>query len=120
MKKSLLLRIVLGTALLLGGLVCLREWSNPLRRPDHELRAWIFEKTARGTTSEQVRTVANKHGWFDPWRQRADGLTYGPYIRGNLGSYWSGAVRVYVSAIWEFNPSNRLSQIRIWKTVTPP
>jgi hypothetical protein len=120
MKRTLLFRMFLLLGLFLAVSLAVGISLNPLRWPDRKLRGWLLEKTPHGATSEEVRAVAKKHGWFDPWRQRADGMTYGPYIRGQLGKYWSGPVRVYVSAIWEFNSSNQLAHVRIWKTVAMP
>jgi hypothetical protein len=81
---------------------------------------WLLEKVPLGSTSEQVRAFAKTRGWFDPLRQRGDGACYGPYIRGELGRSWSGAVRIYVSAIWWFDSSNRLAGVRIWKKTEKP
>jgi hypothetical protein len=93
---------------------------DPLRRSDAALRMWLLEKAPLGSTPEQVRAFAKTQGWFDPFRQRGDGACYGPYIRGELGRYWSGAVRIYVSAIWWFDSSNRLAGVRIWKKTEKP
>jgi hypothetical protein len=67
-----------------------------------------------------VRAFVQARGWFDPFRQRGDGASYGPYIRGELGKYWAGVVRVYVSTIWEFDSSNRLAKVRIWRKTEKP
>jgi hypothetical protein len=93
---------------------------NPLRHSDTTVRAWLLEEMPLGSSSERVRTFAKARGWFDPFRQRGDGACYGPYIRGELGRYWSGAAHVYVSAIWEFDSSNRLAGVRIRKHTKRP
>ena len=94
--------------------------SNPLRRSDALVRAWLLEELPLGSSSERVRAVAKARGWFDPFRQRGDGACYGPYIRGELGRYRTGGTHVYVSAIWEFDSSNRLTHVRIRKNPKRP
>src|SRR5262245_7884014 len=112
MRFSRIVLLALATVLAVAVFLTAR---NPLRRSDALVRAWLIEETPLGSSSERVRTVAKARGWFDPFRQRGDAACYGPYIRGELGRYWTGGTYVYVSAIWEFDSSNRLIHVRIRK-----
>jgi hypothetical protein len=98
--------------LVLGGLVV----ANPLRRSEAGVSSWLAKRTPLGSSEEQVRAVAHQHGWYNPNLQGSDGLTSGPYIRGELGRYWSVPFYTYVTVFWEFDSSNHLANIRIWKT----
>jgi len=89
---------------------------NPLRRPDAGVRAWLLNRMPLGSSSQEVRAYAEKQGWFNVNRQGSDGHTSGTYIRGELGRYRSIRFYTYVTVFWEFDSSNRLAEIRIWKT----
>jgi len=114
------LRILLLAVVAASAVILIWMTRNPLRHSDRAVRTWLLQEMPLGSSSEHVRNFAKERGWFDPFRQRGDGATYGPYIRGELGRYWSGAVRIYVSAIWEFDSSNRLAHVRIWKKTEKP
>lgn len=117
MKRFRSRLMVVGLLLILALAGWARMMWNPLRGTDDAIREWLLTETPVGLTSEEVREIARGRGWFDPFRQRSDGITSGPYIRGELGGYWTVPVYIHVSAIWVFDSSNRLSTIRIWKTV---
>jgi hypothetical protein len=59
---------------------------------------------------------AMQRGWYDARAQGSDGHTSDTYIRGELGDYQNLPFRTAVTVFWEFDASNRLSDIRIWKT----
>ena len=107
----------LPIALALLGLIA-AGWmvADPLRRSDAGVRSWLAKRTPVGSSSESVHTVAQRHGWYNPNLQGSDGLTSGPYIRGELGRYWSLPFYTYVTVFWEFDSSNRLATIRVWRT----
>ena len=98
--------------LVLGGCAV----ANPLRRSQTAISSWLAKRTPLGSSSETVRAVAQQHGWYNPNLQGSDGHTSGPYIRGELGRYWSVPFYTYVTVFWEFDSSNHLANVRIWKT----
>ena len=90
--------------------------SNPLRRSEASIRGWLEKSTPLGSSLAEVQSVATRHGWYDPQFQGSDGHTTGTYIRGELGDYQGLPFRTSVTVFWEFDSSNRLTDIRIWKT----
>ena len=113
LKGRLFAVALAALGLILGGLTV----ANPLRRPEAGVSSWLAKRTPLGSSWERVRDVAQQHGWYNPNLQGSDGRTSGPYIRGELGRYWSVPFYTYVTVFWEFDSSNRLANIRIWKTV---
>ena len=89
---------------------------NPLRRSDLLVRRWLEKTTPLGSSLAEVQATATRHGWYDARAQGSDGHTTGTYIRGELGDYQGLPFRTYVTVYWEFDTSNRLADIRIWKT----
>ncbi|MCI0534042.1 MAG: hypothetical protein L0Z50_02325, partial [Verrucomicrobiales bacterium] len=67
MRFSRIALLVLAAALVVGAVVMA---TNPLRRSDAAVRAWLLEELPLGSSSEQVRAVAKARGWFDPFCQR--------------------------------------------------
>jgi hypothetical protein len=90
--------------------------SNPLRRPEPNVKRWLEKITPLGSTLSDVQATAERRGWYLRNRQGSDGSTTGTYIRGELGDYQGLPFRTSVTVFWEFDPSNRLANIRIWKT----
>jgi hypothetical protein len=90
--------------------------SNPLRRTEPSVRHWLEKTTPLGSSLADVQATATKRGWFDARLQGSDGRTTGTYLRGELGDYRGFPFRTSVTVFWEFDASNRLSDIRIWKT----
>jgi len=90
---------------------------NPLRRSDDGVQKWLEKITPLGSSLTEVRATAVKRGWYDANMQGSDGRTTGTYIRGELGEYRGFPFVTSVTAFWDFDTSNRLSNIRIWKTV---
>jgi hypothetical protein len=90
--------------------------SNPLRRSEPSVRHWLEKTTPLGSSSSDVQAAAMKRGWYDAGLQWSDGLTTGTYLRGELGDYQGFPFRTSVTVFWEFDASNRLADIRIWKT----
>lgn len=116
MARKLLICFI--TIALVALVIAVSSWlfTNPLRRPDSQVRDWLLKQTPLGSTSQEVRAVAERHGWFDANLQASDGHTFGPYLRGELGRYWSAPFYTYVTVFWEFDGNNRLAVVRIWKT----
>jgi hypothetical protein len=117
-RKLLFLSIAVAIALVV--IVGCGMFNNPLRQSEAGVRDWMLKQTPLGTTSQEVRSIAEHHGWFNPNLQGSDGHTSGPYLRGELGRYWSVPFYTYVTVFWEFDSSNRLANIRIWKTTDGP
>lgn len=110
-------RLFIIAAMAVAALLCVAWFSNPLRRPDASIRAWLLKRTPLGVSSEEVRGVAERHGWScSDMQQGSDGRTSGPYLRGELGEYWSVPFYTSVTVFWSFDSSNRLTDLRIWKT----
>jgi hypothetical protein len=89
---------------------------NPLRRPEASIQQWVEKATPLGSSLTDVRAIATQRGWYNANIQGSDGHTTGTYIRGELGDYWSIPFVTQVTVFWEFDASNRLVKIRIWKT----
>jgi hypothetical protein len=82
--------------------------SPPLRRSEASIQQWLEKTTPLGSSLTDVRETAKRHGWHPS--------SDGPSIRGELGDYQGFPFVTSVTAFWEFDASNRLSNIRIWKT----
>lgn len=90
--------------------------SHPLRRSEVSIRRWLEKTTPLGSSLSDVQATAARRGWYDARAQGSDGNTTGTYVRGELGDYQGLPFRTYVTVFWEFDASNRLSDIRIVKT----
>jgi hypothetical protein len=110
-KKKMLLTATIAVA---ATFFALRGFQ-PLRRSDEGVRAWVLRKTPVGLSSEEIRPVARKQGWTisDDYKERGGRRT----IRGELGRYLSVPFYTYVTVFWTFDDSNRVMDVRIWKTV---
>ena len=109
-RRHLVIALALFGLTVLGCLL-----ASPLRRSEAGVSAWLAKRTPIGSSSETVRNVAQGRGWYNANLQGSDGRTSGPYIRGELGRYWSMPFYTYVTVFWEFDSSNRLANIRVWK-----
>ena len=93
---------------------------NPLRRSDAGVQRWVEKATPLGSSLSDVEAIARQRGWF--WNRRESGgregpwRFAGPYIRGSLGEYQGLPFRTSITVFWEFDASNRLTNIRIWRT----
>jgi hypothetical protein len=95
--------------------------SNPLRHSDAKLRAWLLGKTPLGSSSNDVRSVIERRGWYtDGYRTTQPRPALDPFIAGGLGGYQGLPCYVFVSAFWEFDSSNRLAGIRIQRIIDSP
>lgn len=90
--------------------------SNPLRRSEESISAWLQAQTPLGSSRESVVAYAEKRKWYDSRAQGSDGKTGAIYIRGELGQYRTVFV-TSVTVFWEFDSKSRLDKIRVWKTV---
>ena len=91
-----------------AGAVAVRIASNPLRKSDAELQTWLLAKTPLGSASNQVWFVFDQHDW------KLRYTTSNSFV-GEFGGYQGFPFYNYVGAIWEFDSSNRLAGIRIWR-----
>jgi len=95
--------------------------SNPLRRSDADLRAWLLAKTPLGSSSNEVHSVLQQHGWYtDGFRTTQPRPATDPFIAGELGRYQGLPWHVFVSAFWELDSSNRLARVRIRRIMDSP
>jgi hypothetical protein len=112
--------IIALTALAMIGTVLGLYASNPLRRTDGGVERWLQSTTPLGSSLSDVESIVTSRGWFR--YHGSSGSHDGPwqfaetYVRGYLGEYQGLPFRTSVTAFWEFDASNRLTQIRIWKT----
>jgi hypothetical protein len=90
--------------------------SNPLRRSEANIRSWLEMTTPIGSKLPDVQSAATERGWYHAKLQGSDGQTSGTYIRGELGDYQGLPFRTSVTVFWEFNASDQLTNIRVWKT----
>jgi hypothetical protein len=112
--------IIAPAALIVFGALLAFYASSPLRRTDAGVQRWLEKSTPVGSSLSDVEAVATRRGWYfhrgeagghdGPWQFT------GTYIRGELGEYQGLPFRTSVTAFWEFDVSNRLMGIRIWKT----
>jgi len=96
-------------------------YSHSLFRPEARIRASLLKQTPLGTGKTEVRTLVEKQGWVDPsfkeqsyFRFNLSGGVPVTAIGGRLGHY-SFPYSTVVSAIWEFDSSNRLVNISVIK-----
>ena len=90
--------------------------SNPLRRSESGVRRWLEKTTPLGSSLSDVQATATRRGWHGARNEGSDGKTTGTFIRGELGDYQGLPFRTSVTVFWEFDASNRLANIRVWKT----
>ena len=114
--------LILGVAVIVFvAIITFNVASNPLRRSDAELREWLLAKTPLGSSSNEVRSVLQQHGWYlDGFRATQPRPATDPFIAGELGGYQSLRWYVFVSAFWELDTSNRLAGIRIRRIIDSP
>ena len=112
-------RIILCGITLVAAVFCAIWYLSPLRRPDFGVRAWVLKKTPLGSSLADVESVVTRRGWFV---YRA-GTGYdghwsfsGTRIRGELGTYQGLPLQTSVTAFWQFDASDRLTNVLIWKT----
>jgi len=56
--------MILVALIAVVAVVTFRVASNPLRQSDADLRAWLLAKTPQGTSSNEVRLVLERRGWY--------------------------------------------------------
>jgi hypothetical protein len=111
---SILIAIAVGTLIFAIA-------SNPLRKSDADVRAWLLAKTPLSSSSNDVRSAIEKRGWYtDGYRTTQPRPATDPFIAGDLGGYHGLPWYVFVSAFWEFDGSNRLAGIRIQRIIDSP
>jgi|SRR6478735_9763301 len=119
MRWALIILIVGVIALV--GVIMVRVTSNPLRQRDAQLRAWLLTQTPLGSSSNEVRAVLDRRGWYtDGYRTTQPRPASDPFISGALGGYQGLPWYVSVSAFWEFDSSNRLAGIQIQRIMDSP
>lgn len=118
--RWVLIILVIAVMAIIAALA-LRITSNPLRRSDASLRTWLLAKTPLGSTSNEVRSVLEQHGWYtDGFRTTQPRPATDPFIAGELGGYQGLPWHVFVSAFWELDASNRLAGIRVRRIMDLP
>ena len=111
-------KIICGMAVVAAAMA-ITVVSNPLRRSEERIGAWLQTQTPLGSSRESVIAYAEKKKWYDPLAQGSDGKTGAIYVRGELGDYRTIFV-TSVTVFWEFDSRSRLETIRVWKTVDAP
>lgn len=107
--------------ILIVAAISVRIASNPLRQSDAGLRAWLLTKTPLGSSSNEVRSVLEQHGWYtDGYRKTRTRPAADPFIAGDLGGYQGLPWYTFVAAFWELDSSNRLADIRIQRIIDSP
>jgi hypothetical protein len=119
MRWLLVLLIVAVFAVV--AVITVRIASNPLRQSDTKLRAWLLAKTPLGSSSNEVRSVLEQHGWYtDGFRTTQPRPATDPFLAGDLGGYQGLPWYTFVSVFWELDGSNRLAGIRIQRIIDSP
>ena len=112
--------------LIVGGIavaVLVTAWmaSNPLRRSDASVRAWLLTKTPLGSSRAEVRAVLEQQGWQEArFHQTRPSPAADPFLGGEIGSYQGFPWYTSVRALWEFDSSDRLVDIRIQRVMDSP
>jgi hypothetical protein len=113
--------VILVAALVALVFITARMVSNPLRKPDADLRTWLLTKTPLGSSSNQVRNTVEQLGWYtDGYATTQPRPARDPFIAGELGGYQGVPWYIFVSAFWEFDRSNRLANVRIRRIQDSP
>jgi hypothetical protein len=125
-KTLSLVAIVVAAALL--GVTILA--SNPLRKSQTNLRAWILKQAPLGSSVSDVKAVIKSHGWaiVAEWRGKPSetssesasfkdypGVKGEYFIQANLGRYQGVPFPITVDAHWGFDSTGRLVDLRIRK-----
>jgi hypothetical protein len=97
--------------------VSVRIATNPVRRSDPEIRKWLLTKTPRGTTSNEVWSIASRQGWELRSPTKVNPPTN---ILGKLGGYQGFPFYTFVYGIWDFDAGNNLEDIRISRIMDGP
>jgi hypothetical protein len=111
--------IALSSLIACGGAITFYA-SNPLRRTDTSVRRWLEKMTPVGSSLSEVEAVATRRGWFPDRRPGGHAGMWrfsDTYVSVHLGEYQGLPWRTDVTAFWEFDPSNRLTNIHIWRTI---
>ena len=104
-----------------GIFISRRVGSDPLRKSKMEIRAWLLGITPLGTSSNEVRTITTERGWYtDGFETTLPRPARDPFIGGNVGGYQGLPWYTFVDAFWEFDSSNRLTDIRVRKMLDSP
>ena len=111
MARKLVIAVVVCVVALFAFLA-----SNPLRRSESSIQRWLQQATPLGSSLSEVQATTTQRGWYFAQNQGSDGKTTGTFIRGELGDYQGLPFRTSVTVFWEFDASNRLADIRVWKT----
>lgn len=110
--------IALVVLIVFGGVLTFYA-SNPLRRTDAGVERWLEKMTPIGSSLSDVHAVVAQRGWFSDQRPGGHAGYWrfpSTYVRVDLGEYQGLPFRTSVTAFWEFDASNRLTNIRIWRT----
>lgn len=112
------LRTLFAVIALVAVVVGLVTWclSNPLRRSDADIRLSVLQKTPLGIELSHVETISANENWNARPYRGDSGRGPGNALRGHLGSYQGLPWHVRVDAVWEFDASNKLKDIRIVRT----
>jgi len=95
--------------------------SNPLRKSDADLRAWLLARTPIGTSLTDVRAMLDEHGWHEAGFQQTLPLPASPpFLGGELGGYQGFPWYTTVYAFWEFDDDDRLKDIRFQRIMDSP
>ena len=109
----------IAVAVFLAALIAIA--SNPFRRPDASVRAWLLTKTPLGSSLEDVRSLLEQHGWHDErFQDTLPRPAAVPFLGGEIGSYQGLPWHTSVRAFWEFDSNNRLVDIRIERIMDSP
>jgi HAMP domain-containing protein len=106
------LLIVAGLASALVFFLVVLPISNPLRRSEEQIAAYLLEQTPPGTARSEVYALANEKGWNL-------GGSIGGEPPGSIGidlGYYQGVpFRVEVFTYWVFDANDRLQTVKVYK-----
>lgn len=93
-------------------------WTNPLRRNDASVHAYLLELVPAGSRPSALHEVARREGWTvkGSW-SRGPGSDWGgidgaTVVWVGLGGYWN-VFRTDLDSFWAFDERGRLVDVRV-------
>jgi hypothetical protein len=115
MKRPLIIGIA-GIAIVIAAWCYLR----PVLKSEASIRASLLAQTPVGSSMDEVRALAEKHGWIGPAVRTDSYMAFYPHTTGVNITAFAGCLwhdpfpcRTRVVATWEFDDSHRLYDIRV-------
>lgn len=117
MNRPIIIGIT-GITIIIVAWFCFR----PALRSETSIQASLLMQTPLGSNMDEVRAFAQKQGWIGPAPRIDSYMIFPSHSSGVAVTAFGGLVwhdpfpyRTLVAATWEFDPSNKLYNVRVWR-----